>query len=59
MEKSARYGAFAAAFARDLIGIAGLGLIVAGVSVWSEAAAMIVGGSLCTGFAVLWARRGG
>lgn len=52
-----RIAALAAPIARDLAGLAGGGLIVAGVAEWSHAAAMVVAGLALLGGAVVQARR--
>ena len=52
-----RLATASAPIARDLVGLAGLGLLVAGVAAISHAIAMIVAGAVMVGGAVLWARR--
>lgn len=59
MKELLKRGATAAApIARDLVGLAGLGLVVAGVLEFSRGLAMIVAGGLLVGAVVLLVRRG-
>lgn len=43
---------------RDVVGLAGLALVIAGVAEMSRAIAMIVAGGLIVGIVILWARKG-
>jgi hypothetical protein len=55
---SPRFRALTAIFARDLGGVAGAGLIVAGVAEFSGGLAMIVAGALLVVAALKLARNG-
>lgn len=54
----ARLSRAAPTIARDAVGLAGAGAIVTGVALIHVATALIVGGGMMLGVAVLLARRG-
>ena len=58
MTRRERLTKAAGPIARDLIGVGGLLLVVAGIAEWSHAAAMVTGGLLLAGGAYIWARKG-
>lgn len=58
MTKLQRAAAVAAPIARDLIGLGGLVLVVAGLAQLSVAIATIVAGAILIGLAWIWAKRG-